>query len=385
MGNETREVLLGKSETTYNRDPGLSAGTDAIMVSGLSIAISDVKSIDRSYVSPAAGSAPSIYAAAMRSISFKLRMKGSGVATTPPEAAVVLKAAGFTETVGASNVSYSISSTEANQKSATFRYYEDGIAHKLTGALVEKLDGNLETTGELDVTITGHAYEWGTAQAGAASSITLDANHAAVDSIYNGQKIRIIAGTGVGQSNVIATYTGSTKVATVTTPWTTVPDATSVYAIDNGPIDMALPAPTYDSTVEPPVIGMPFKVGSYSAVVNSVSFSTGIKLTKPGNIASPDGIGRMRITGRQVTGSIEPELDSVAVKDWEAEWKSGTASTIETGLIGMTAGNQYQVQLLRAQQNSAPGQGSRDGIRTRKLSFACDGRSADGEIVITFS
>ncbi len=71
----------------------------------------------------------------------------------------------------------------------------------------------------------------GTAQAGAASSITLDASASAVDSFYVGQQVIIAGGTGAGQSRMIISYVGSTKVAAVAQAWATNPDNTSVFRI----------------------------------------------------------------------------------------------------------------------------------------------------------
>lgn len=73
--------------------------------------------------------------------------------------------------------------------------------------------------------------ERGTAQAGAGGSITLATTAVAVDSFYNGLRVRITAGTGSGQETGISGYTGATRVATVSPAWTTAPDATSVYEI----------------------------------------------------------------------------------------------------------------------------------------------------------
>jgi hypothetical protein len=70
----------------------------------------------------------------------------------------------------------------------------------------------------------------GTAQAGAGTTITLDASASAVDDFYNNQKIFITAGTGVGQGRIISDYVGSTKVATVPT-WATNPSSDSVFVI----------------------------------------------------------------------------------------------------------------------------------------------------------
>jgi len=74
----------------------------------------------------------------------------------------------------------------------------------------------------------------GTAQAGAADTITLDAGASAVDNFYNGMIVRLTGGTGSGQIREIVGYVGATKVATVSRPWGTNPDATSVFRVVKG-------------------------------------------------------------------------------------------------------------------------------------------------------
>lgn len=70
-----------------------------------------------------------------------------------------------------------------------------------------------------------------TAQAGAATTITLDTGASALDDNYNGMAVEILSGTGAGQIRYISDYVGSTKVATVSAAWGTNPDATSVFSI----------------------------------------------------------------------------------------------------------------------------------------------------------
>lgn len=70
----------------------------------------------------------------------------------------------------------------------------------------------------------------GTAQAGASTTITLDASASAVTDFYKDQFIYITGGTGAGQGRIISAYNGTTKVATVST-WATNPDNTSVFVI----------------------------------------------------------------------------------------------------------------------------------------------------------
>lgn len=69
-----------------------------------------------------------------------------------------------------------------------------------------------------------------TAQAGGATSITLDAGASASDNEYNNDLIYLTGGTGAGQSRFITAYVGATKVATVAA-WVTNPDATTTFAI----------------------------------------------------------------------------------------------------------------------------------------------------------
>jgi hypothetical protein len=71
----------------------------------------------------------------------------------------------------------------------------------------------------------------GTAQAGAAGSITLDASASAVSDFYEGTQVTITAGTGIGQTRAITSYNGSTKVASIAPNWATTPDNTSIFAV----------------------------------------------------------------------------------------------------------------------------------------------------------
>ncbi|HXH12340.1 MAG TPA: hypothetical protein VNP04_21550 [Alphaproteobacteria bacterium] len=81
----------------------------------------------------------------------------------------------------------------------------------------------------------------GTAQGGAAGTITLDAGASATDDFYTDAFVLLTGGTGAGQCRLISDYVGSTKVATVTPNWVTAPDATSTFAIlPMGRVDLAL-------------------------------------------------------------------------------------------------------------------------------------------------
>jgi len=70
----------------------------------------------------------------------------------------------------------------------------------------------------------------GTAQAGAAGTITLAASEPATADWYNNKRIVLTGGTGAKQSRLITDYTTG-RVASVDSDWATTPDATTTYEI----------------------------------------------------------------------------------------------------------------------------------------------------------
>jgi hypothetical protein len=83
----------------------------------------------------------------------------------------------------------------------------------------------------------------GTAQAGGATSITIDAtgvpSSSATNDAYKYQLITIRSGTGIGQTRQITAYNGTTKVATVNLAWTVNPSSDSEYVIHPSGLDAA--------------------------------------------------------------------------------------------------------------------------------------------------
>jgi len=71
----------------------------------------------------------------------------------------------------------------------------------------------------------------GVAQGGGASTIILEAADEAADDFYNSMLIRIVDGKGAGQIGNIDDFVNATKVATVSSAWSTEVDDTSVYEI----------------------------------------------------------------------------------------------------------------------------------------------------------
>lgn len=83
----------------------------------------------------------------------------------------------------------------------------------------------------LGVVQTALIVQQGTAQAGAAGTLTLESGASATNDQYNGDILIITDGTGFGQARLISDYVGATKVASVSPNWTETPDNTSVYVV----------------------------------------------------------------------------------------------------------------------------------------------------------
>jgi len=78
----------------------------------------------------------------------------------------------------------------------------------------------------------------GTAQAGAARTVTLATTASTTDGAYNNMTARIVSGTGSGQERKIGGYVGATRVATIKTTeadFSPAPDATSVVHVIDRP------------------------------------------------------------------------------------------------------------------------------------------------------
>ena len=87
------------------------------------------------------------------------------------------------------------------------------------------------------VRIAGYDHYSGFANAATSTTITLafDASGANNEGYYgntsNSNIISIVSGTGAGQQRTISSYVAATRVATISSAWTTTPDTTSVYSI----------------------------------------------------------------------------------------------------------------------------------------------------------
>lgn len=123
-----------------------------------------------------------------------------------------------------------VSAGSAGERIERLDLLASGGSGELTGTRAGKLDNLNDTIGSRLAT-TDFYLRVATAQAGGATSITLDGGASGVNDYYNGLIVTILAGTGSKQSRLITDYDGGTFVATVEPAWATNPDATSVFVL----------------------------------------------------------------------------------------------------------------------------------------------------------
>jgi len=127
-----REVILAKTEVTYNTDPVPVAANDAVLVEGVNWSPEGARMQGRNAVRASLGKLQQVFGGTLRAVSFDCELKGSGTAGTAPEIGVLLRACGFGETIVAStSVTYAPVSTGI--ESCTIYYYQDGRLTTLTG------------------------------------------------------------------------------------------------------------------------------------------------------------------------------------------------------------------------------------------------------------
>ena len=158
----------------------------------------------------------------------------------------------------------------------------------------------------------------GTAQAGAATTITLDASASAIDDFYNGCWVNCTNDTpsGVaGQCRRITDYVGSTKVATVEAAWGTNPSSSTTFEV-----------------LVPETAGVAAWAGSAVAAPNTVGYPvvTVKDGTGTGEIDTASGGVLVAALAAQAKADVNAEVADVLTVDTIAEVAQATPAATPT-------------------------------------------------------
>jgi hypothetical protein len=379
-----KRAILSKIEAIYGTDPVPTGGADALLMSNFNVSPMEMTEVERQNVKSYLGNNPSVIAAVWSKVSFDVEMAGSGTAGTPPGYDELLRACAFSATTLAAAVT-------------------------------------------------------GTATAGGASTITMAAGSSAVDNAYAGMTIYITGGTGSGQSAVIASYVGATKVATLTNPLATPADATSVY---NLPIQVAYrrvsanfeSAALYCSvdgvrhimlgargtvSAKTSALGIPMWTFTMTGLYGTPTDST-IPAVTLSNYAAPLAVNNANTSGININGytgaalkdfsfdianqvnfrslpgipdsviiadakpvgSVTFEATTVAAKDWWTTMRNAILGPFSF-THGTVAGNKIKID-APAQQLSAPSYGDDNGVTTLTCKTKYTPVNGNDELTICF-
>lgn len=156
------------------------------------------------------------------------------------------------------------------------------------------------------------------------------------------------------------------------------------YGHEGTESDTPMITPTYDSTVPAPYINAAFAVGGYAAAIGKLSIDLGNQVVTPPSVSAANGYSQIRITGRDVSGSFDPEATLLADHDFASEWKSGAALALDSGVVGSTAGNRWRIQCPAISYREIS-EGDREGLRTLEIGFGAAEISGDDEISLIFT
>jgi len=150
-----RFLILAKTETTYGVDATPSANADAMLVSDANFdPIEEFK--ERKVYSQYFSQNGGLPLTKLAKISFKVELRGSAGATTPPDWGCLAKACNAAEVIGTSDVTYRFIETDLVQSSVTIYFYKDLLLHKMVGCRgTVKLSGGVNDVGYLEFSFTG--------------------------------------------------------------------------------------------------------------------------------------------------------------------------------------------------------------------------------------
>ncbi len=133
--------------------------------------------------------------------------------------------------------------------------------------------------------------------------------------------------------------------------------------------DVSFPAPTYEApTIIPPLFqSASFTIDSYAGVIENFEVTIKNKVVKRPSANASNGILRYSITGREVSGSVDPEVPLLSAYNPWSLWEAGTLGTV-TATLGSAAGNRFVITVSNAEK-AVPKLGAREGLSTYALAF----------------
>ena len=151
----------------------------------------------------------------------------------------------------------------------------------------------------------------------------------------------------------------------------------------------------YDSKIPPVFMGSTFRLGhegdttisaDYTPRITSIGIDMGNELYLRESAAASDGYEDCVITGRNVSGSFDPELDLDASYPFFADFQGTNTTNVPIGrcnfTVGSAAGNKFYVS-MPGMQYDPPQTQSRNGVLAYQIPFKATGGYLSTEVAQT--
>lgn len=235
--------------------------------------------------------------------------------------------------------------------SASKLYYLDLVAAETSGANVSGII-NTSSSGVDSTVFSFKIRRWpilesGTAQAGAASTITFASTASAKDGFYNGLYVQCSNNTPSnvqGMTRPIISYVGSTKVATLASAWGTNPSSATTYDILL-PLTVNLSAILCQRMPDWATAGVPKVDSSYQSGTALTARDIGASVL----LSSGSGAGQLDFTSGVVKSSLvqilgnaiagtAAQISASFTKFFDKATPTGTVNSLPDAVAGAAGG-----------------------------------------------
>lgn len=144
-------------------------------------------------------------------------------------------------------------------------------------------------------------------------------------------------------------------------------------------IDAGLLNPAYATQLPPQFVGSNLNFASAPLAATKLEIDLSNEIIKPLDTRAANGIGEIRIGSRNPTATVDPEAVVPTANPIYTSWTTNASGALDTGVIGSTAGNRFQITMPAAYIRDIQ-ESERDGLRTQDITFGLAESSEDDEI-----
>ncbi|QAZ66769.1 phage tail tube protein [Solidesulfovibrio carbinolicus] len=368
-----KAVVLAKVEETYGQPPAMEAKNGVLVNNGVDVEPTGEK-VKRDVVRRTFSPAGAVIGA--KKIIFKatVELRGGGLDATgkvlPPDSEPFLLACGVQRTdvvrLAVSSVAgfllgEEIAGSTSNAKGTLHHIDGDNtlVLKAVTGTFQPEPVTGASSTTLADVTSAAPGIEY--------RPITADPQDQASTSVLFHKNA--ILYTVVGARGTFTLNCGVNKYPlieyTLTGLWTDPADAPT------------MPVPDYPKHKPPMFMGANLVIDDYRPVVTELTYAMGNTIVDRLDANAADGMVGVLITGREATGTVNPEMDALASFNPWTKWKAAQTSRIAT-LFGSDPGNRVRLELPAAQYDGLK-HAERSGIAAYTANYIANAHRDEGD------